>query len=188
MADIKGVIFDLDGTLISSRLNFKMMREMVGCPAATDILSYIDTLPIAEQRIANQIVCDMELDDVETCVWMPGAQEFVWSLKGRNIPMAIVTRNSSHVAKLKLEKHNVPIDLVYSREDAPAKPDPAALLEIASNWNIHCENLCYVGDFKYDIEAALNASMVSVLIHFGIEPEYSNLADVSISEFSQLMV
>lgn len=36
---IKGVIFDLDGTLVSSELNFSLIKAQVGCPADQDLLS-----------------------------------------------------------------------------------------------------------------------------------------------------
>ena len=31
--NIRGVIFDLDGTLVSSELDFSLIKAQVGCPA-----------------------------------------------------------------------------------------------------------------------------------------------------------
>jgi phosphoglycolate phosphatase-like HAD superfamily hydrolase len=46
-----------------------------------------------------------------------------------------------------------------TREDAPPKPDPQGLLSIAANWAIDCGDIAYIGDYKYDIQAAHNAGM-----------------------------
>ena len=47
---IKGVIFDLDGTLVSSELNFSLIKAQVGCPAEQDLLDYIEQLPSPYMR------------------------------------------------------------------------------------------------------------------------------------------
>jgi len=48
---------------------------------------------------------------------------------------------------------------VLTREDAPAKPDPTALLMVANTWQLRPEDCLYVGDFIYDQQAAENAGM-----------------------------
>ena len=41
---VKGIIYDLDGTLASSTLNFKAMRETIGCPLGHDLLNFIESI------------------------------------------------------------------------------------------------------------------------------------------------
>jgi HAD superfamily hydrolase (TIGR01549 family) len=90
---------------------------------------------------------------------MPGAEYFVQQAQAKHLPLAIVTRNCKAATNSKIEKNNICIDLVLTREDAPPKPDPSALLEIAEQWQIPCEEVAYIGDYKYDIFAAHNANM-----------------------------
>ncbi|MEC7509296.1 MAG: HAD family hydrolase, partial [Pseudomonadota bacterium] len=47
LTGIRGVIFDLDGTLVESSLNFTQMRADVGCPQNEDILTFVNALSCA---------------------------------------------------------------------------------------------------------------------------------------------
>jgi len=53
---------------------------------------------------------------------------------------------------------------VLTRECAPAKPDPTALLMIAEQWQIAPTQCLYVGDYIYDQLAAEKAGMRWVLV------------------------
>ena len=164
----RGVIFDLDGTLVSSTLDFALIRQQIGCPENTDLLSFIDAMPIESERDqAAQIVLQHELDDARNATWLSGAREFVSRLVQQQLPMAIVTRNCIQATAIKLHNNQVPIDLVITREDAPAKPQPDALLMVAQEWQLPPEQLLYVGDYVYDELAAQNAGMPFQYSPFG---------------------
>jgi phosphoglycolate phosphatase-like HAD superfamily hydrolase len=64
---------------------------------------------------------------------------------------------------LTMERLGMPAMPLKAREDAAPKPDPEALLALASDWRIPPEHCAYVGDFRYDIEAAQRAGMLPVL-------------------------
>lgn len=185
--DIDGVIFDLDGTLVSSELDFQQMRRDIGCPLQDDILAFIDQLPDQnQQEEALAIIRNHELEDAHAAVWLPGAQHLVHRLHALQIPMAIVTRNYSQAARIKINNNEMPIKTLITREDAPAKPNPTALLQIADSWQIKPERIVYVGDFRYDVEAANNANMVSCLYAPEVLPDYAHTADLVIEHFDQL--
>ena len=44
---IKAIVFDLDNTLVSSDMDFRWLREQIGCPLDSDLLSYVDQLECA---------------------------------------------------------------------------------------------------------------------------------------------
>ncbi len=145
---IKGVIFDLDGTLVSSELDFSLIKAQIGCPCEQDLLDYIAQLPSAYMREeAMNIVHQHELLDAQHAKMLPGVSEAVNALKAKNIPMAIVTRNFDKAAAIKLQNNPLPIEIVLTRSDAPAKPDPSALNNIATLWNMSPSNLLYVAIF-----------------------------------------
>ena len=78
MQHIQGVIFDLDGTLVSSALNFKWLREQINCPPEEDILAFIDTLTdLSLRHQAHHIIEQHELDDAHSATWLPGAKNLV---------------------------------------------------------------------------------------------------------------
>lgn len=157
---IKAIIFDLDDTLVRTQLDFAYIKEKIGCPHNDDVLTFIEQIPCQQaQQRAHDIVLEHELLDAQCSAWLPGAKAFVDMAAHHLLPLAIVTRNCKQATALKLANNNIPIKLVLTREDAPAKPDPTALLQIAEQWQIEPAEIAYIGDYKYDIEAAHNASM-----------------------------
>jgi len=185
-ANYQGVIFDLDNTLVSSSLNFKHIRDEIGCTEHTDLLTYIEQLPEVEAQAAMDIVLSHEYQDAESAVLMPGVVECLAALAEQNIKMAVVTRNCQHAAQLKLAKTGLEFDIVLTRDDAPAKPDPTALLQVADSWQVNPSQCIYVGDFLFDIQAADNAQMDSCLYIIDACPDYADTATHTIEHFSQL--
>jgi len=182
----QGVIFDLDNTLVSSSLNFKHIRAEIGCTEHTDLLTYIEQLPEVEAQAAMDIVLSHEYQDAESAVLMPGVVECLAVLAEQNIKMAVVTRNCQHAAQLKLAKTGLEFDIVLTRDDAPAKPDPTALLQVADSWQVTPSQCIYVGDFLFDIQAADNAQMDSCLYILDARPDYADRATHTIEHFTQL--
>jgi phosphoglycolate phosphatase-like HAD superfamily hydrolase len=157
---VKGIIFDLDDTLVETQLDFKRLKQEIDCPDDNDILTFIANITCPKAQLhASQVVLAHELEDAYTSSWMPGAEAFVHQALSLDLPIAIVTRNCRQATQIKIDQNNIPIELAITREDAPAKPDPAALLMIAEKWQILPADIAYVGDYIYDIQAAHNASM-----------------------------
>ena len=120
----------------------------------------------AVRKRALDIVLEHELEDAQTSRWIAGAEDFVLSLQAANIPCAIVTRNCRAATRLKVKNNNIPIDMIITREDAPAKPDPSALNLINDKWKFQPHQVAYIGDYKYDIQAAHNANMQAWLFTY----------------------
>ncbi|WP_428614864.1 HAD family hydrolase [Shewanella sp.] len=160
----KGVIFDLDGTLVSSSLDFKALKQAIGCPSQQDILTFVKQLPKTRSEQALAIITQAEHLDAISAKPLDGALALLDFLLLQQIPMAIVTRNSRRAAELKIERGALPIDQLYSRDDGPAKPDPSCLLMLAKAWQIKPQHIAYVGDHHYDVQAAKRAGMQSVLL------------------------
>jgi len=184
---VAGVIFDLDGTLMSSELDFTLIKAQIGCPAELDLLSFIAQLPSPYMREeAMNIVHQHELIDAQHATLLPGVAQAVARLKQQVLPMAIVTRNYDRAAALKLKNNPLPIQTVLTRSDAPAKPDPSALNAIATLWEMEQQHVLYVGDYLYDIQAAHNANMRACLYAPSDIPAYANQADYIVKHFSEL--
>lgn len=185
-SELRGMIFDLDGTLVDSRLDFTVIRQALGCPEGIGVLEFIDTLPQAEQEAAHQVVLDHERAGAERAEWMPGALACLQRLEANGVPVAILTRNARSIAELTLSRLGFAIDCLLAREDAPPKPAPDGLLHIATQWQLPPERLAYVGDFRFDLEAARNAGMVGIYYDPGETGTHSQLADGVINHFDQL--
>ncbi len=161
---LHAVIFDLDGTLVDSRLDFAAMRREMSAPAGMGLLEYVETLASsAERESAMEIIHRHERAGAEAATWMPGAEQAVHSLHSSGMPIAIVTRNSRQAARLTMERLGMPSMPLKAREDAAPKPDPEALLALAAEWELPPARCAYIGDFRFDIEAAERAGMLPVL-------------------------
>lgn len=186
MKQLRGVIFDLDGTLVSSSLDFAAIKREIGCPPGADVLTFLETLPTEQRYDAMAIIHRHERQDAQGCDWIPGARAFVDTCIEHGMPMAIVTRNSGQSSKLKIERNAIPIECVVTRENSRPKPDPSALLEIARDFALPPHAILMVGDYRYDLEAGRNANMKSCLVNYTILPDYSHLADYAFPNFQSL--
>lgn len=165
------VIFDLDGTLVDSRLDFAAIRREAGIAAGTGVLEHIDGLDcLSERRRVEAIVHRHEMAGAEAATWIPGAEQALRGLHERGLPLAIVTRNSRVAARLAMSRLRMPDMPLKAREDAPPKPDPTALLSLAAQWQLPPARIAFIGDFHYDTEAARRAGMMPVLFTGGREP------------------
>ena len=94
---LRGVVFDLDGTLTVPNLDFKLMYERCGVDPKDDILDAIGNMPDAEAATAAAIVEEMEEEGRRTLQLTPGAREFAEWLARQGIPTALVTRHTRAV-------------------------------------------------------------------------------------------
>ena len=133
----RAVIFDLDGTLVDSRLDFAAMRAELGAPAGVGLLEFIGALAsVADRQSAMAVVHRHEMAGAAAATWMPGAEAALHALHRRGLRTAIVTRNSRAAATLTMERLGMPAIPLKAREDAAPKPDPEALLLLAALWQL----------------------------------------------------
>lgn len=184
---IKAVIFDLDNTLVTSNINFSQLRQQLGCPQDIDLLSYIETLNTNEKTHANNIVFEHELSDAESSFPMIGCHELLMYLQANEIKTAIITRNCLAATHKKLIQNQISVERVITRECFPPKPNPSSLESLAKDWGLMSNEILYVGDYFYDLQAAYNAKMPSCLVHHGKALTFSDAASLALNELSDLL-
>ena len=184
---VAGIVFDLDGTVVDSGLDFAAMRSETGCPTGVGLLEFIDAMDSASERErAHAVIHHHEMIGARAATWMPGAKHLLHRLTATSIPIGIFTRNSREAAGLVIETLGIPCNDLVAREDAAAKPDPEGLLEIAGRWQLPPRDMLAVGDFLFDLQAASKAGMRACLYDPRGESPYGLEADFVIGHFDEL--
>jgi HAD superfamily hydrolase (TIGR01549 family) len=147
---LRGVVFDMDGTLTVPNLDFAEMYRRCGVDLSQDILAEIARMPPDQAERACSIIEEIEEEGRRTLQLMPGALAVTSWLVAHNIPTALVTRNTRRTVDrfATLLQGKASFDIIITREDEryPPKPHPAALLDIAKRWQAPPSSLVMVGD------------------------------------------
>jgi HAD superfamily hydrolase (TIGR01549 family) len=166
-AKIRGVIFDLDGTLVDSHLDFDAMRREMRFPFGSPILEALDEMPDERAASCRALLQHYEMDAAEKATLQDGVVGFLELLDARGIHRAVVTRNRSDAAKRTLQMLKLNFEIVITREDGPVKPDPWAIQHICRAWRIKAQDALVIGDFHFDIESGRRAGSRTMLLTHG---------------------
>jgi len=184
----RGVIFDLDGTLVDSGLDFARMRSELGIPPGVPILEALADMADEDAAACFEKLHEHEEQGVQRATPMPHVEKFLAALTGRSVLQAVLTRNRRAIARQTLERLAMLMDPVLGREDAPAKPDPAAIHRICEIWGLTVDEVVVIGDYHFDIDAGRNAGARTVLYARGRDPaklRWAARADYILPCFSQ---
>jgi HAD superfamily hydrolase (TIGR01509 family) len=159
---IRGLIFDLDGTLVDSGLDFDRMRREMQLPERQPILEALEHLPEPRRSECWAILDWHEREGAERATLMPGVTELMDALEHRDIRRAVFTRNGRVATLRTLNRLKLTFETVVAREDAPAKPNPTGIWTICESWGLRPDEVAMVGDYLFDIEAGHRAGAHTV--------------------------
>ena len=158
-------LFDLDGTLIETHIDFPMMKqEMLALADAYEVesagLEALDILSVVEEarrrlvktgreemgdRLRAEAFARLEEIEVKQCanpVELDGAAELLRKLRERGIRIGIVTRNCRRVSLDLIRQGGLACDALITRDDVPlTKPDPGHLVAALAQLGIPSERL-----------------------------------------------
>ncbi|MFO8050637.1 MAG: HAD family hydrolase [Thermoplasmatota archaeon] len=163
MKNIKVMGFDLDGTLVKMKIDLRAFREEVGIPSV-DTLIYISSLPDERSEKLMAMLKEKELEAADIAEPSLGAKEILEYCRDADIKTVVITRNSQEAAKLTLEKLDLSVDIIISRESAAPKPSPESFNMVLSELGLEPYQMAYVGDYIYDIQAGNSAGVKTILL------------------------
>ena len=180
------IIFDLDGTLTKPNLDFDDIRSEIGVTGP--ILEAMQSMSPQDLERARSILQKHESEAADTACLRDGARETVDACSRRGHPVAILTRNSRDCARRILERFEIKVDMLRTREDGAIKPSPEPVFAICRELGADPRQSWMIGDYLLDVEAGLAAGATTVLIVDDTSiPEYADRAHHLIHRLADLL-
>ncbi|MEX0624399.1 HAD family hydrolase [Saccharospirillum sp.] len=185
----KGLLFDLDGTLLDSAPAFMTAMDAysddVGLPRLTEHREHFASAgaraairqihqmtpehPLFHQRRAHFLALFLDTP-VTLNTWYPGIKDWLLELDQKGVPWGIVTNKPRpHTEKVlaALLDDVQPPALVCQGDLPTIKPDPAMLWSASDQLGLAPEQCLYAGDHERDVQAGQAARMHTLACTFG---------------------
>ena len=197
---IKGIIFDLDGTLLNTLYDIQDSLNVVFNNHNLKTRTY-DEVRLAVGKGSRNLIKDSlqkNVDDntidelLEEYIKVYGKgyniktkpyddiKELLNEIEKRNIVIAVNSNKPDAFTKDLIKTHfpkNKFVSVIGSRANVPNKPDPYSTNEIISLMKLNKDEVLYVGDSESDIKTAKNVKIKSVGCLWGFR-DFKTLKDV----------
>lgn len=189
-----GVLFDIDGTLVSFNFDVQGSRKALLAELAREgfdasVLSltsptqyFIDS--VRDQVTSGKVSADFQavrkklysiLDEFELQTSglvsvFPGTAETLAFLQAKSVKLAVVTNSGRRAATEVLSRASLLefFDFVLTRDDVDAmKPNPGGVNQAVSMLSMPKDHIFYVGDSLYDVMAARTAGLKVISVATG---------------------
>ena len=209
LSSVRGLIFDLDGTLIDSKQDLihsvnAMLRELgrAELPAET-ISGYIGhgapklvaramgngCTEEERQRALQFFLSYYEEHKMDTTCAYPGVPETLEKLA--KVPMAVLTNKPVRISVRILDSMGLSkyFRAIYGGTSFETKkPDPLGAKTILRELRAEPREALLVGDSEVDVQTARNAGMLAATVNygFGVHDREAHPADMYLDRFAEL--
>ncbi|MEB1530803.1 HAD family hydrolase [Xanthomonas sp. WHRI 7945] len=189
LRQVRHWVFDMDGTLTLAVHDFALIRRELQIPAQADILQHLEALPAAQRASKHAWLLEHERALATAAIAAPGAPALLQALHAAGCRLAVLTRNAQELAHLTLQEigvdHLFEDVAVLGRDEAPPKPHPGGLQQLAAHWGVAPHTLAMVGDHAYDLQCGRAAGATTVLLH--PDNPWPALADLHFADCAALL-
>ena len=190
----KGIIFDLDGTLVNSLEDISDAMNSVLKGLNYPIHNYDTYQYFIGSGLRNLVSkalpeSNNSIDEIETCFESmvkgyretctiktkpyDGIIELLDNLVSRNIKLAVFSNKADELTK-KIVADIFPnyfSNVVGLSIESLKKPNPFEAIAISEKWNLKPEEIIFIGDSDIDMQTAVNANMFPVGVTWGYRTE-----------------
>jgi len=194
---IRAVIFDLDGTLIHSTIDYRKMVSGVSeilrshgvevdssqrriweiTQRGEEMLMEMGCEPSQWEEIMRnitEVLNAVEMENIDKITVIEDARETLESLKGMGLKIGIATRSCNAYTREILRRTGMGnfVDVLLARDDTPhPKPDPRHLLQVIEALRVPPDKTLFIGDTTTDLRTAKEAGVI--FIGFPTRPEWA---------------
>ena len=159
------VLFDMDGTIYDSGIDFLALRTRLGLPQ--NGMPILDQLRASSPEIRArgiELLHSAEAEGAANGRLIPGTIELLAWLRGRGIRCALITNNSRRSVEAVLAKHPLSFDLILTRDDGATKPEPDLFVKALDRLHVRPSHTVAVGDTHLDALAAHRAGIQEIYL------------------------
>ena len=190
----KGIIFDLDGTLVNSLEDIadamnKVLHDLNYPTHSYDVFQYFigsglrntvtKALPASNNTDEQIEICleRMVKGYSESCTLKTKPYdeiiELLDNLVSRNIKLAVFSNKADELTKKIVAAifPNYFSNVVGLSIESLKKPNPFEAIVISEKWNLKPEEIIFIGDSDIDMQTAVNANMFPVGVTWGYRTE-----------------
>lgn len=185
----KGIIFDLDGTLLDTlgdltvSMNYGLSR--LGCPArrreecrrmiGNGLTKFAErALPENRRNLRDELLKIMVAHYQQHCLVetapYKGISDVVEALRDKGIRLAVLTNKNQKPAELIIKRfwgEGIFDPVVGICEGRKVKPEPESTLEILEQWQLDASEVIFIGDSEVDIQTVHAAGVTGVGCEWG---------------------
>lgn len=182
---LKAILFDVDGTLLDTE-NFiykavehtlktygfnaparHVMRSLMGL-SLKNFYGIVE--PIGDSELFHKTHTAYQKENIKLCHAFPGVVETLEKLKKKGLKLALVTSRHQDTLEDSLKHTQIYdfFDVMISADDVKAhKPDPEGIIRALKILGLDPQDVVYVGDTKYDVQAGRTAGVETVAVTYG---------------------
>lgn len=192
---IKLAIFDMDGTVFESYLDWRQIRIELNIAEGESILETIfRDNQVDHTRLA--ILENYEQENTLKTIPIKGITHFLRFLYTNHVTSALVTNNNQKNSEYLLKKYNLGFDLVMTRESRLWKPSPDPFLFVMNRFACGEDETISIGDSQYDLLASRKAGIGNIFLiqnqktlalnddHITYFKDFSELKDILNARYS----
>ncbi|MDR1943701.1 MAG: HAD-IA family hydrolase [Synergistaceae bacterium] len=185
----EAIIFDWDGVIAETRLDFSGLREKYYGGRRAMLLEDAASLPPSLREALMLDLEEIELRGALSADPVPGVTDVIEWTRENKIPWAVVSRNCKKSILKAAEVISIDLpEIVRSRDDGDCvKPDPRALSETCRELGADPAQTLLIGDFIYDMIGARRAGMRGALVRENIETGWEEWLEYSCRSMNEFL-
>ncbi len=184
----KGLIFDLDGTLVDTladltdSMNAALGQLDLPARSADECCRFIghglrqyaeralgpDHVDVTD-TLMQRMVAHYRGNCLNKTAPYPGMKETIDTLAAQGLRLAVLT-NKNQTPSETIVRHFFPgtfDPIVGAADGRTPKPDPQTTLDIIAGWGLQKEEVLFIGDSEADVHTALNAGIKCIACQWG---------------------